>query len=454
MTSTATDQINGFSGSLALKQPVRLATLGDIALEGLLVIDGIASAEGDRVLVKDQATPSQNGIYIASSGIWSRAVDLDATGKVVKGTQVWVTDGATQQGTLWIVSAANPIVVDTSALTWQSGTIYQAAAAIAAAIIAAPAKATPANADRFTYVDDATGELRQMTWAQQIAAILPGAAASQYVRRNAGNTAYEHRSAAQVLTDIAALPLAGGKLTGNLEIEKSFPGLIMDKALSGQSAFIIGQMGGIERWQMALGTTTAEGGANAGSDFAIFAYNDAGSIIHTPLVLTRATGVATLKSIVLSDGQIKFPATQNPSSDANTLDDYEEGTFTPIFSSTGATFSYASQVGRYTKIGNTVFVAWRIALNTSGNTLSASALNVTTLPFANGNTVTESAYVMWQQVTSSYVTMNQFVAAAATSIGIGGLTAAGVSSSIALASNAALHATNGSVMGGQMHYRV
>lgn len=381
MTSTTLDQINGFSGSLALKQPVRLATLVDIVLEGLIAIDGIVPAEGDRVLVKAQATPSQNGIYIASSGIWSRAVDLDATGKVVKGTQVWVTDGATQQGTLWIVSAANPIVIDTSALTWQAGNAYQAGAAMAAAIIAATSKSTPVAADRIGYVNSVDNSLVQMTWAQMMAALLPGAAASQYVRRNAGNTAYEHRSAAQVLTDIAALPLAGGKLTGNLEIEKSFPGLIMDKALSGQSAFIIGQMGGIERWQMALGTTTAEGGANAGSDFAIFAYNDAGSIIHTPLVLTRATGVATLKSIVLSDGQIKFPATQNPSSDANTLDDYEEGTWTPDvrFNSSATGVTYGGRSGTYTKIGRVVICNFNFTLTNNGT--GVGKCDVYGLPF-------------------------------------------------------------------------
>lgn len=449
MTSTATDQITGFSGSLAVKQPVRLATLVDIVLEGLIAIDGIVPAEGDRVLVKAQATPSQNGIYIASTGVWSRAADFDATGKAVKGTQVWVTDGTTQAGTLWIVSAANPIVIDTSALTWQAGNAYQAGAAMAAAIIAATSKATPVAADRIGYVNSVDNSLVQMTWAQMMAALLPGAAASSFVRRNAGNTAYEHRTAAEVLSDIGALPLAGGTLTGNLSISKNTPLLVLNKSASGQANYIQGQMGGAGRWLLTLGDTTAEGGANAGSDFSITRYNDAGVFQSVPVAINRASG-----AITLSDGQLKFPATQNASSDANTLDDYEEGTWTPVFSSSGATFSYASQVGRYTKIGNTVFLAWRIALNTSGNTLTASALNVTTLPFANGNTVTESAYVMWQQVTSSYVTMNQFVAAAATSIGIGGLTAAGVSSSIALASNAALHATNGSVMGGQMHYRV
>lgn len=128
MTSTTTDQINGFSGSLAVKQPVRLATTAPVTLEGLAAIDGVVPAEGDRILVKDQADASQNGIYIASSGVWSRAVDIDATGKVVKGTQVWATDGVSQPGTLWFVTAANPIVLGTTLLTWQIGSIYQAAA--------------------------------------------------------------------------------------------------------------------------------------------------------------------------------------------------------------------------------------------------------------------------------------------------------------------------------------
>lgn len=159
MSTTTLDQINGFSGSLALKQPMRLATTAPIVLEGLFAIDGVVPAEGDRVLAKDQVDASQNGIYIASSGVWSRAVDLDATGKVVKGTQVWVTDGVTQPGTLWVVSAANPINLGTTLLTWQAGTYYQAAAAIALAISGAANKATPAAADKFGYVNDADSTL-------------------------------------------------------------------------------------------------------------------------------------------------------------------------------------------------------------------------------------------------------------------------------------------------------
>ena len=61
--------------------------------------------------------------------------------------------------------------------------------------------------------------------------------------------------------------------------------------------------------------------------------------------------------IDLPFGQLKFPATQSASADANTLDDYEEGTFTPVWSSASGTLgsiNYTSRIGRYTKIGDVV----------------------------------------------------------------------------------------------------
>lgn len=61
-------------------------------------------------------------------------------------------------------------------------------------------------------------------------------------------------------------------------------------------------------------------------------------------------------------GQIKFPAAQNASADANTLDDYEEGSWTPtiVGSSSAGTGTYTTQAGRYTKIGNLVFISGTI----------------------------------------------------------------------------------------------
>ena len=78
---------------------------------------------------------------------------------------------------------------------------------------------------------------------------------------------------------------------------------------------------------------------------------------------------------------ITFPATQSASSNANTLDDYEEGTWTPALtiggSSTGITYAY--QVGRYTKIGNLVTVQMFLELSSKGS--NTGNVQITGLPF-------------------------------------------------------------------------
>lgn len=95
---------------------------------------------------------------------------------------------------------------------------------------------------------------------------------------------------------------------------------------------------------------------------------------------------ATVLQNLAGNGQIAFPATQNASADANTLDDYEEGSFTPtITSSGGGTPTYTTQVGRYTKIGNRVMFSARVDLATVGS-LAAGDVSMAGLPFATQNT--------------------------------------------------------------------
>lgn len=90
-------------------------------------------------------------------------------------------------------------------------------------------------------------------------------------------------------------------------------------------------------------------------------------------------------NVALESGQLQFPATQNPSSDPNNLDDYEENTWTPGLTfgggSTGMTFSVRS--GSYTKIGNRVFFEGRITLTAKGS--STGVAKITGLPFTAGN---------------------------------------------------------------------
>ena len=94
--------------------------------------------------------------------------------------------------------------------------------------------------------------------------------------------------------------------------------------------------------------------------------------LNAPLSLTSPTiatptftGQATIPTINLTGGQITFPATQSASSNANTLDDYEEGGFTPVVtgSSTNPTITYSQQTGSYTKIGNLVLAVIQMGMS-------------------------------------------------------------------------------------------
>jgi hypothetical protein len=101
--------------------------------------------------------------------------------------------------------------------------------------------------------------------------------------------------------------------------------------------------------------------------------------LTTPIVATTmGVGGATPSG---SGSGITFPATQSASSDANTLDDYEEGTWTPILAFSGGStgITYASRSATYTKIGRYVYVACIVELTNKGS--STGNAEITNLPF-------------------------------------------------------------------------
>ncbi len=100
------------------KGSVRAATTGTIALSGLLILDGVQLAEDDRVLVKDQNPGDQNGIYLARSGAWQRALDADSALEVTADMVVIVEEGAVNSDTIWLLTTTAPITVGTTALTF------------------------------------------------------------------------------------------------------------------------------------------------------------------------------------------------------------------------------------------------------------------------------------------------------------------------------------------------
>jgi hypothetical protein len=141
-----------------------------------------------------------------------------------------------------------------------------------------------------------------------------------------------------------------------------------------------------------------------------------------------------------SGAGITFPATQSASSDANTLDDYEEGTWTPVLGGSGGTSgqTYSMQSGRYTKIGRQVICSFEVTLTAVGTVTSLATING--LPFGSTGTSTNldagsclisfaSGYAANQIYVAGYVIGNE------TRVWITGISAAGTTQSNITATN-------------------
>lgn len=145
--TTQTDRINGVLGDLGVKTPCRAATAGiTLTLSGLQTVDGVVLVAGDRVLVKDQTDSTQNGIYVADTVAWTRAPDFDGVRDVASGTLVTISEGTTNAGTAWRVTTTGAITPGTTAITFASALQTLSATQAAASATAAAASAASASA--------------------------------------------------------------------------------------------------------------------------------------------------------------------------------------------------------------------------------------------------------------------------------------------------------------------
>ena len=92
------------------------------------VLDGVTLVNGDRILLKDQGTPAQNGIWVVTTagtganGVWDRATDFDSNAEVTPGAFTFVEEGTVNSDSGWVLTTNAPIVVggnsSPSSLTW------------------------------------------------------------------------------------------------------------------------------------------------------------------------------------------------------------------------------------------------------------------------------------------------------------------------------------------------
>ena len=112
--------VDATRSGLDVKASVRAATTANITLTNTQTIDTIALAVGDRVLVKNQTTGADNGIYVVASGAWTRAEDCDnAPGvEVTSGMFTFVEEGTTNADSGWVLTTDGAITVGTTALSF------------------------------------------------------------------------------------------------------------------------------------------------------------------------------------------------------------------------------------------------------------------------------------------------------------------------------------------------
>lgn len=115
--------VQAATSGLDVKQSVRVASTATVdistELENGDTLDGVTLATGDRVLLKNQSTPAQNGIYVvAASGAASRSTDADEDSEVTAGLFTFVEEGTVNADTGWVLVSNDPLVVGTDPLSF------------------------------------------------------------------------------------------------------------------------------------------------------------------------------------------------------------------------------------------------------------------------------------------------------------------------------------------------
>lgn len=171
---------------LDAKASVKVATTANLAaLSGLLNVDGVVLVAGDRVLVKDQTTASQNGIYVAAAGAWARATDADTSAEVTSGMTVPVEQGTLHADTIWELTTNGPIAIGTTALVFE---------------LTAALNATQADAEA------GTNNTRRMTSLRVFQALRSAAAVATEVLRGVLRVGTQAEVNSGTLDDVVVTP--------------------------------------------------------------------------------------------------------------------------------------------------------------------------------------------------------------------------------------------------------
>jgi hypothetical protein len=166
-------QVDAAQAGLDAKDSCRVATTANITLSGEQAIDGVTTTT-DRVLVKNQSTANQNGIYVSATGSWARSTDADANAEVTSGLFTFITEGTANGGQGFVLTTDDPITVGTTALAFtQFSGIGDLSAGTGLTMVG-----NTINADASQTQITAIGTIATGTWAATDVAVAHGGTGS------------------------------------------------------------------------------------------------------------------------------------------------------------------------------------------------------------------------------------------------------------------------------------
>ena len=350
------------------KNNVAAMTVANIVLSGAQTVDGVSLVDGNRCLVKNQTDASENGIYDVSTGAWTRSTDADTGIELIQ--SVCQAEGGTVHSLNKYICTNTSITLETTDL------IYEAYLQIS------PASITVAGlVELLTDAEIKTGtDTSRAATAANIAALFAAPHAIGSGTPAAGAFTTLSATGLATLQAISAQAISGTTLTA-----------------SGLATLAAATLSGI----LTLNGTLAGSGFLDEDDFASDAADKVASqqsigarivaLITNGSLAGSFTTLAASGAISPADG-IAFPATAVPSADPNTLDDYEEGTYTAIMtcSTSGTvTLSGSAETLGYTKIGNVVSITGEVDVASVSSPIGIPRLS---LPFTTGAPINKAGY--------------------------------------------------------------
>lgn len=377
----------------------RLVAAANVTLSGTQTIDGVVGAAGDAILCVGQTSTLENGPWLMQAGAWTRPAWYAAAsttqaffgrtfdvalGSTLAGAKYYIsTTGAITIGTTGVAFTRLPVPNYASAETLTGAKTFSGTVSISGTFTVSAATASLGTSTAASTVNIGTGatiaaatktvNIGTTGVSTSITVVNIGSA----VAGSLGRVILNHRAAVARVTELVSLTTTAL----NAAISVQMP------ITTGQYVCMLAAIDGpsVDAGIVTAGLYSVDEGSAGATGIIIGAGNSSTVNEVARFSSDKKTTLAGVLDISgATAGNIVFPATQVASAGANTLDDYEEGTWTPSYqgSTTNPTVTYTAQEGKYTKIGDTVHIWGRIVINTI--TGGSGYLIISGLPFVCG----------------------------------------------------------------------